>query len=161
MNSTQINPVELRAQKLGIVAMTEDTSQPGWLAGEHLVNTEARHLVESADRLARRREAARVPVDYAALNALVRRQRAALTRAVRSGDPDKVVLACRDAVASWDAPGAMWPDDWSRWQRALDDVFPVFAAPQLGDLAAVVREAAAQCAFKEHAPVVATQGALF
>jgi len=72
-----------------------------------------------------------------------------------------VVLACRDAVTSWDAPGAMWPDDWSRWQRALDDVFPVFAAPRIDDLAAVAREAAAQRALVKHAPVVTTRGALF
>jgi len=55
----------------------------------------------------------------------------------------------------------MWPDDWSRWQRALDDVFPVFAAPRIDDLAAVAREAAAQRALVKHAPVVTTRGALF
>lgn len=46
-------------------------------------------------------------------------QKAALTRAVKTGDPDKVIAACRKAKAEWDAE--YWPDDWSRWQRALDD----------------------------------------
>jgi hypothetical protein len=74
-------------------------------------------------------------VDCQALNPMVRRQRAALGRAVRSGDVDQVVLACRDAVAEWDqAAGAMWPDDWSRWQRALDDALPYNAGVDLADL---------------------------
>ena len=29
----------------------------------------------------------------------------------------------------------MWPDNWSDWQRALNDVYPVFEAPSLEDLA--------------------------
>ena len=44
-----------------------------------------------------------------------------------------VLNACRDAVAEWDEIGA-WPDDWSRWQRALDDAYPLFQAPRLEDL---------------------------
>jgi hypothetical protein len=44
-----------------------------------------------------------------------------------------VLLVCRDAVKEWDAIGA-WPDDWSLFQRTLDDVFPIFTAPQLEDL---------------------------
>jgi hypothetical protein len=47
-------------------------------------------------------------------------QKAALTRAVKSGDPDRVAAACKAAVAEWDAIGA-WPDNWNNWQRALDD----------------------------------------
>jgi hypothetical protein len=31
---------------------------------------------------------------------MVRRQRAALTRAVNSGDPERVIIACRDAVGA-------------------------------------------------------------
>lgn len=88
---------------------------------------------------ARRREAARdaayVPIDYKAAAKEFRQQKAALTRAINSGDRDKVVLACTKAVREWNQPARAWPDDWSRWQRALDDVFPVFHAPQLGDLA--------------------------
>lgn len=46
-------------------------------------------------------------------------QKAALTRAINSGDKDKVIAACKKAVEEW---GDVWPDDWSRWQRALDDI---------------------------------------
>ncbi len=48
------------------------------------------------------------------------RLKSALTRAVKTRDPERVLKACRDARTEWDAWGA-WPDDWSRWQRALDD----------------------------------------
>lgn len=80
------------------------------------------------------REAAHVPIDYAAANKEFRRQKAALTRAINSGDRDKVLIACRNAVREWDQPGRAWPDDWSRWQIALDDMFPVFQGPRLEDL---------------------------
>jgi hypothetical protein len=62
------------------------------------------------------------------------RQRAALTKAVRSGDTDRIVLACRDAVHEWNEPGAMWPDDWTTWQRALDNTLPWNATVDIGDL---------------------------
>lgn len=60
--------------------------------------------------------------------------KAALTRAIKSGDPDKVWMACDKAVRAWEEWGA-WPDDWSRWQRALDDAcgYPN-RAPRLEDL---------------------------
>jgi hypothetical protein len=74
-------------------------------------------------------------VDYTALNKLVRRQRAALTRAINSGDSEKVVLAVRDAIREWNQPGAMWPDDWSRWQCALDDALPFHQQVEIGNLA--------------------------
>lgn len=74
-------------------------------------------------------------VDYDLLNRVVRRQRAALTRAKKSSDRAKVLAACKAAVDEWNhMPGMMWPDDWSRWQRALDDMYPVFHAPRLEDL---------------------------
>lgn len=79
------------------------------------------------------REAAYKPIDYARMNRVSRSQKAALTRAINSGDRDKMVEVCAAAVTEWDEIGA-WPDDWSRWQRALDDVFPVFHAPRLEDL---------------------------
>jgi hypothetical protein len=53
-------------------------------------------------------------------------QKAALTRAVKSKDKDKLIAACHKAVREWNAVG-YWPDDWSRWQRALYDA-NVFAA---------------------------------
>ena len=73
--------------------------------------------------------------DYKAVNQMVRRQRAALTRARNSGDPEQVILACRDALREWNTPGSMWPDDWGSWQRALDDVLPLCQQVSLGDLA--------------------------
>lgn len=88
---------------------------------------------------ARKREAARrdayVPIDYAAMAKEYRQQKAALTRAIKTGDRDKVLLACTKAVRQWNQPRRAWPDDWPRWQCALRDVFPVFNAPQLEDLA--------------------------
>lgn len=47
-------------------------------------------------------------------------QKAALTRAINSKDPERVRRACIAAVTEWEAIG-FWPDDWSKWQRALDD----------------------------------------
>lgn len=96
--------------------------------------SEAQQIVAAARQRSERRARRTVPVDYAALNRMVRRQRAALTRAVRSGIADNVILACRDAVQEWDQPGAMWPDDWSTWQRALDDALPWNAGVALEDL---------------------------
>lgn len=61
------------------------------------------------------------PVDYAKAAACFRKQKAALTRAVGSGATDKVLAACRAAVAQWNQPGMFWPDHWADWQRALDD----------------------------------------
>lgn len=97
-------------------------------------------MSEADDILARARaredarEAAHVPIDYTAANKEFRRQKAALTRAINSGDRDKVLIACTNAVREWNQPGRAWPDNWSRWQRALDDVFPMFSGPRLEDL---------------------------
>lgn len=73
------------------------------------------------------------PIDYVAVNREFRRQKGRLTRAINSGNPDNVVLACADAVREWDQPGRAWPDDWTRWQRALDDALGN-GAPSLEDL---------------------------
>jgi len=48
-----------------------------------------------------------------------RRQKSRLTRAVNSGDPVKVLSAVEKTVTEWEDKA--WPDDWSRWFRALDD----------------------------------------
>ena len=45
--------------------------------------------------------------------------KAELTRAQKKGYV-AVLVACRHAVARWEVWGA-WPDNWSRWQRALGD----------------------------------------
>ena len=96
--------------------------------------SEATDILAAAHARAARRDRATPQVDYTALNQMVRRQRAALTRAVNSGDPDRVVVACRNAVREWNAPNAIWPDDWTRWQRALDDTLPFNARVELSDL---------------------------
>lgn len=96
--------------------------------------TEASEILARARERENAREAARVPTDYEALNRMIKRQRAALTRAVNSGDTERVVVACRDAVREWNAPGAMWPDDWAHWQRALDDALGFGREVELADL---------------------------
>jgi hypothetical protein len=72
------------------------------------------------------RLAAHRPIDYDGVNRHHPKQRAALTRAVNSGDPERVKAAVVKAVREWgQAPyNGAWPDDWSRWQRALDDALP-------------------------------------
>lgn len=53
---------------------------------------------------------------------MYRNQKAALTRAINSGDPEKVIAACKKAVDQW--ADSAWPDDWHRWQIALNDAEP-------------------------------------
>lgn len=60
-------------------------------------------------------------IDYALAAKRYPKQKAALTRAINSKDRSKVLAACCKAVAEWNEVGA-WPDEWSRWQRALGDV---------------------------------------
>lgn len=62
-------------------------------------------------------------IDYERMQRVFPRQKAALTRAVNTKDPERIAKACKDAVAEWNEIGA-WPDDWARWQRALDDALP-------------------------------------
>jgi hypothetical protein len=77
-------------------------------------------------------------IDYARMQRRFPRQKAALTRAVKIADREArqtAVLKCaKDAVAEWNAIGA-WPDDWARWQRALDDAYPFCQAPSMQDYA--------------------------
>jgi hypothetical protein len=65
---------------------------------------------------------------------MVRRQRRELLAAIKSADRDRVVIACRDAVKAWREPEAMWPDDWSTWQIALDDALGIHGSVLLEDL---------------------------
>lgn len=58
-------------------------------------------------------------IDYARMKVSHPKQKAALTRAKKKGY-GAVLLACSAAVKEWEAIGC-WPDDWSAWQRALDD----------------------------------------
>lgn len=77
-------------------------------------------------------------IDYARMNRIYPKQKAALTRAVNAWkkakaaspqfDPhpsvqeaaERILAACRKAVREWDEVGA-WPDGWHSWQIALDD----------------------------------------
>ena len=77
-------------------------------------------------------------INYEVAAKKFRGQRSALTRAVNSGDPRRVRAACAKAVTAWTDDedfGGAWPDNWSMWQRALDDAFP-YPSPHtdLGDL---------------------------
>lgn len=48
-----------------------------------------------------------------------RGQKAALARAITSGDPSRVVAECERTVREWGA--CAWPDDWHRWNIAYGD----------------------------------------
>jgi hypothetical protein len=95
---------------------------------------------EEVLRIARARESARaaahVPIDYAGVRNVQPKLKAMLTRAVKSGDSAKVLMACRAAVRAWDAApyNGAWPDNWSNWQRALDDSLGYMRSVRLEDL---------------------------
>ena len=74
-----------------------------------------------------------MPIDYKLMNKRYRFQKAALTRAINSGDPNKVVEACRKAVREWDECGG-WPDGWHRWNIALSDALGLWSTTTLEDL---------------------------
>ncbi|QDF18693.1 hypothetical protein SEA_PUPPER_207 [Gordonia phage Pupper] len=71
-------------------------------------------------------------------NKLFRNQKAGLTRVLnrlKREDDDKivsnyeaVVTQVRKTVGEWETNfNGVWPDDWSRWNRALDDARSVVA----------------------------------
>lgn len=62
-------------------------------------------------------------IDYARMQRTHRAHKAALTRATKSGSVNKVLDACKAAIREWDEIGC-WPDDWHRWQIALNDALP-------------------------------------
>jgi hypothetical protein len=64
------------------------------------------------------------PIDYDAANRAFRRHKTALTRAKNSGDPEKVKKTVVETVREWNKADYPWPDNWSMWQIALDDVMP-------------------------------------
>lgn len=70
-------------------------------------------------------------IDYQAANRKFRAQKSQLSRAVnqyqRGGGQEaqaRVRSVVEQHVQEWDLHpfNGAWPDDWSRWQRALDDV---------------------------------------
>jgi hypothetical protein len=60
-----------------------------------------------------------MPINYELAKQENPKLKAELTRAQKK-DYIAVLAACRHAVARWEVWGA-WPDNWSHWQRALDD----------------------------------------
>jgi hypothetical protein len=74
-----------------------------------------------------------VAIDYDRMQRTFPVHKRRLTVALKTGNPEAVKNACRSAVQEWDEIGA-WPDDWSRWQRALDDTHELFNAPRLEEL---------------------------
>ena len=65
-------------------------------------------------------------------NAEFRRQKTALTRAINSRVPVQVLATVEKTLDEWS--GKAWPDDWSRWARALDDAYYSFVrSPQYDD----------------------------
>jgi hypothetical protein len=72
-------------------------------------------------------------IDYERMNAIRPKQQAALTWAVKTKDPEKIAGVCKKAVEAWRECGS-WPDDGSRWQRALNDSLPFHRQVALEDL---------------------------
>jgi hypothetical protein len=85
------------------------------------------------DALARSDARAPARIDYDRMNRVLPKQKAALTRAVKTNDPEKIAQACKAAITEWSEIGA-WPDEWSRWQRALDDALPFHRQLDIADL---------------------------
>lgn len=73
-------------------------------------------------------------IDYERMQQVWPKQKRALAAAVRTGDANRIAAVCVDAVQVWDEIGA-WPDDWSHFQRALDDALPWHSQITLTDLA--------------------------
>lgn len=89
-------------------------------------------IIEDAQaRQARRPEPRRI--DYARMNQVWPKQKAALTRAKKTRDPEKIAAVCQKAIKEWNEIGA-WPDDWALFQRALDDSLPWHQSIDLNDL---------------------------
>lgn len=50
-------------------------------------------------------------------------QKAALTRAMKSKNYAKVVAECERVITEWENLPYGWPDDWHRWNIALEDAY--------------------------------------
>ena len=57
----------------------------------------------------------------AEVQAMFRRQKTALTRAVKSGDHDRIIRTVNEHTEAWEASGWPFPDDWARWEGAKRD----------------------------------------
>lgn len=81
-------------------------------------------------------------IDYAAAKRRSPALKAKITRALNqpAGGPRQaaVLTAVAENILAWDEIGC-WPDDWSRWQRALDDAFGWPRGVDVDELASHVR----------------------
>lgn len=57
--------------------------------------------------------------DWGLVTRLLRKHKAAVTRATNKQDWEGVKAACKAAFADFDQHG--WPDNWAHFQRAADD----------------------------------------
>jgi len=71
-------------------------------------------------------------IDYARMARVHPSQKRALTLAVKSGDPARIERVTRAAIAVWNQIGA-WPDDWHRWEVAVNDSRPHWNPAYLRD----------------------------
>lgn len=74
-------------------------------------------------------------IDYDRMKKVFPKQKAALTRAKKKGYA-AVLEVCRAAIREWNEIGA-WPDNWSLFQRTLDD--SRFEAQRRGENVSFVR----------------------
>ena len=58
--------------------------------------------------------------DYERADREYPKQKARLTRAIKSGDTERIVIEVRRAIKEWDEWGT-WPDGWHRWNVAYHD----------------------------------------
>jgi hypothetical protein len=115
------------------VATTSRAAPSGSAAGLNLLAA-ARSVADDRQMMAR-------PIDYERMRQLHPRELAALTRARKHGDVGKLAELIARTVLEWDEIGC-WPDDWHKWQCALDDALPFGQQVDLPDLAAAYRDAA-------------------
>jgi len=73
-------------------------------------------------------------IDWDRMNREWPAQKRRLNAALKTGDPVAVANVCIATVKVWDEIGA-WPDNWSMFQRALDDVLPWNQQVNLDDVA--------------------------
>lgn len=59
-------------------------------------------------------------IDYETAKKEMPKLKSKLTRAKKSGDPDKVIAVVQEAYAAFDRWGA-YPDNWHLFKRAEDD----------------------------------------
>ncbi len=90
-------------------------------------------LIEDALERQAQRQSTYKPIDYDRMNRVMPKQKAALTRAIKTGDPEIIAKVCKAAVLEWNEIGA-WPDNWHRWQIALDDALGWNQRIDIGDL---------------------------